>query len=327
MRTDPRGNPLAPRLYWKHGRYWYVYRNRWEPLSTHYAEAMARYGRLVTPGNGMDALVDKVLLLLDKRKPPLAKSTIEQYRYAGRLIKNAFSEFTPAEVTQATVAQFHDTLAVDHVNMANRCLTVLRIVFGYACRWQLTTHNPAIGLRTAPERKRDRYLTDGEYAALRAVASPWCALLMDILYLTGQRVGDVLALRRLDVTVEGVEFRQQKTGKRIRVTMTDDLRLVLAEALALHGNVLSPFVFHPRGKGDAYGYRAAQAAYSRARRKAGIRDTTLHDIRAKSLTDADQEGKDATALAGHTSAAMTSRYLRLRRMQTVLGPAALRGKS
>lgn len=323
MRTDPSGNPLPPRLHWKHGRYWYVYRNQWQALSSHYPEAMGRYARLVAPGSGMDALVDKVLVLLETRGK-LAASTLKQYRHAGKLIKQAFAEFDPADVSQAHVAIFHDDLASQHPNMANRCLSVLRIVFAHACRWGMVPFNPATGLRRAEESKRTRYLTDAEFAAIRAAARPWLAILMDVLYLTGQRVGDVLQLRRLDVTADGVAFVQQKTGARLRVSMTDELRTALEDAGKLHGNVLSPFVFHPRGKGTAYSYFSARDAYARACAAAQVEDTTLHDIRAKSLTDAESAGLNAQALAGHSSAAMTARYIRLRQMKTVSGPQFLR---
>lgn len=326
MRTDPSGNPLPPRLYWRHGRYWYVHRNKWTALSPHYPEALARYGRLTASGSGMDALVDKVMEQQRTRKPPLAKSTLEQYNYAGKLIKTAFAEFRPEDVKQSDVAMFHDQMGAQHPNMANRCLTVLKIVFGYACRWQMIPYNPASAVKPHAEAERDRYMTDGEYAAVRAAASAWCALLMDVLYLTGQRVGDVLKIRKLDVTESGIEFRQQKTKQGLRVAMTDELRLVLAEAAALHGNVLSPYIFHPRGKGTPYTYKGAADAFADARKLAKVEDVTLHDIRAKAITDAEAEGKDPTALAGHATKAMTERYLRLRRMRTVLGPTSIRRK-
>ncbi len=323
MRRDPSGNSLPVRLYHKYGRYWYVHRNQWMPLSQNYAEAMARYARIVSPGRGMPDLVDKVLEHIEAGGR-LADNTLIQYRYAAGLIKDAFAEFDPAEVTQGHVAQFHDHLGATTPNMANRCLTVLRIIFDKACRWGLAPYNPASGVRRHEESKRTRYLNDAEFAAIRVKARPWVALLMDVLYLTGQRVGDVLALKRAAVTTEGIEFEQQKGGKRLRVAMTDELRDVLAAASRLHGNVLSPYVFHPRGKGTRYSYFTARDAYRLACEAAGVEDTTLHDIRAKALTDAEGEGLDATALAGHSSPAMTARYIRLRQMKTVAGPRFLR---
>ncbi|WP_222423069.1 hypothetical protein [Thiomonas delicata] len=50
--------------------------------------------------------------------------------------------------------------------------------------------------------------------------------------------------------------------------------------------------------------------YKLAAEKAGVNDTTPHDIRAKCLTDAKKQGLDPQALGGHSTMAMTLRYLR-----------------
>jgi integrase len=73
-------------------------------------------------------------------------------------------------------------------------------------------------------------------------------------------------------------------------------------------------------------YETVRRHFAEARDKAGVEDARIHDIRAKSLTDADRQGEDAQRLAGHSSAGMTERYLRLRRTEKVRGPVAMRAK-
>jgi integrase len=51
-----------------------------------------------------------------------------------------------------------------------------------------------------------------------------------------------------------------------------------------------------------------------------VEDAHLHDLRAMSLTHAKAQGLNATALAGHTSEAMTARYLRSKEVPEVSGP-------
>lgn len=51
---------------------------------------------------------------------------------------------------------------------------------------------------------------------------------------------------------------------------------------------------------------------------------TIHDIRAKSGTDADHEGKDPQRLLGHCSPQMTKRYLRGREVKVVEGPVMVK---
>ncbi|SFA73038.1 hypothetical protein [Azotobacter beijerinckii] len=57
-----------------------------------------------------------------------------------------------------------------------------------------------------------------------------------------------------------------------------------------------------------------------------MENATLHDIRAKSLTDAKREGKGATKLAGHADPRMIDRYIRLREIDVADGPILLRKK-
>jgi hypothetical protein len=53
-----------------------------------------------------------------------------------------------------------------------------------------------------------------------------------------------------------------------------------------------------------------------------ITDGRIHNIGAKALTDANRQGKHATALAGHSSVNMSERYIRLRESPVVSGPSA-----
>ena len=61
-------------------------------------------------------------------------------------------------------------------------------------------------------------------------------------------------------------------------------------------------------------------AFRKACEETGIIRATVHDLRAKSLTDTDKQGNDAQKLGGHTDGRMTQRYLRLREMKVAVGP-------
>jgi integrase len=56
---------------------------------------------------------------------------------------------------------------------------------------------------------------------------------MDLALLTGQRQGDLLRLKWKQITPEGITFRQGKTGKRLRVTMSPALQAVLESRQAV----------------------------------------------------------------------------------------------
>jgi len=145
---------------------------------------------------------------------------------------------------------------------------------------------------------------------------------MDLLYLTGQRVGDVLKLKRADLLEKGIAFKQEKTGAQLVVRWKPELRAAVEAAKALSGNVVSPYLFRTRARGgQPPSYGVTKDQWNEAVKSAGVSDAHIHDIRAKALTDAKRQGKDPTALAGHTTATMTDRYIRLREVPEVEGPA------
>lgn len=303
-------------VYRKHGAYWHVKVGRWTRLGADLQTALEAYGRAQTAPTGeMAKLIDDVL---DGLKPKLKPATWNQYQVAARKLKPILQEFRPDQVKPKHVAAIKVALR-DTPNMANRCLSVLRTVFATAVEWQLIESNPCIGVRRHGEVKRDRFLTDAELAAIRAAGSPRFQCMVDLLYLTGQRVSDVLAIRLADLTADGIRFRQGKTGAKLLVAWTPELRAVVERLRGLGGNVVAMTLFYTR-TGKVPAYRTVKDQWDAACRKAGVEDAHIHDIRAKSLTHAKRQGLDPTALAGHASAAMTERYIRARETPVVHGP-------
>lgn len=309
---------LPPCVYEKHGAYYYVKAGKWTRLAADLHAALAEYARRFdNPRGGMPELVENVLTHMS---PKLSKNTIDQYKIAAARIKETFAEFAPDQIRPKHVAALKMDMS-DTPNMANRVLSFLKTVFSYAVEWQLVDSNPCVGIRRHAEGKRQRYITDDEYAAIYAKANPRMQVIMDLLYLTGQRVGDVIAIKRADINDEGIAFDQQKTGAKLLVRWTPELRDAIARANALNGNVLGPTLFRTRSHAKgAPSYGATRDRWKEAVEAAGVEDANIHDLRAKSLTDAKRQGKDAQSLAGHTTAAMTDRYIRLREVPVVDGP-------
>jgi integrase len=319
-RPRKRDRHLPACVYLKHGAYWYVQKGRWTRLGDDLQTALAEYARLrERPTGGMVELIDDALAHM---RPKLKPSTAKQYEVAAKKLREILAEFAPDQVKSKHVAAIKVALR-DKPNMANRCLSVLRSVFALAVEWQLVESNPCIGIKRHNETKRDRYLTDEELAAIRAYCSPRMQCMIDVLYLTGQRVSDVAAIRLADITSEGIRFRQGKTGAKLLVAWTPELRAVVERAKGLGGNIRALTLFYNR-KGKTPDYRTVHGQWDKACEKAGIEDAHIHDIRAKSLTDAKRQGLNPTALAGHVSAAMTDRYIRIRETPVVHGPSPVR---
>jgi integrase len=264
----------------------------------------------------MPDLIDKALAHHSKK---LKQNTIEQYKQAAERLKTIFAEFEPHQVMPKHVAAVKMDLA-DTPNMCNRILSFLRIVFSYALEWQLVDTNPCIGIKRHEEGKRERYITDAEFQALIGHCSEHMSVIFETCYLTGQRIGDVLKIRLSDIAEDGVSFTQEKTGARLVVAMTPDLKSVIDRAKALPRKVRGMTLFCTRSGGRQIAYSTARDAFAAAREAAGVNGVTIHDLRAKSLTDARKQGKDAQMLAGHTDAKMTERYIRSRKIDVAQPP-------
>jgi integrase len=308
---------LPPCVYHRHGAYWLVKRGKWERLGAELSDALAAYGKRLAPApvGAMPTLIDTALAAL---RPRLKASTAKQYNDAARKLKGILAEFSPADVQQRHVAQIKLAMA-ETPGMANRCLSVLRQVFDYAVEQQLVDSNPVVGVKRLAEHKRTRLLIEDEFRRIYHAAGPRLQVIMDLLYVTGQRVGDVLSIRVSQISDVGIEFVQQKTGAKLLVS-APELAGIVERAKSLRGNVRALTLLHNR-RGKAPDYSTVKIQWDQARKAAGVGDATLRDIRAMSLTAAKRQGLDATALAGHTSPAMTARYLRDKQTPIVSGPS------
>lgn len=314
---------LPARMHFKHGRHWYIEPGgRWRPLAKDIADALREYADIVgEPRGGMGELIDRAMLELERRKkPPLAPASLAQYRFAAKRLKKAFAEFAPEQVKSRHVAAFK-LQQQEKPGMANRMLSLLRTVFAYAVEWQLVDSNPCIGVKRLEMGERDRYLTDAEYSSIKAKATPRLQAIIELCYFTGQRIGDVLGIRTVDLLEDGIAFRQQKTGARLVVMWSPELRAAVQKAREACGgeNVHAVTLLHIRGR--KLSYRGVGDAWQRARRRAEVEHATIHDLRAKALTDADLQGLDAQGLGGHTTRKQTERYIRVRRVPRVSPPS------
>lgn len=313
MRKCPAGHALLPRMYWKGASYWYVRNNKWQKLGKTYAQALRRYAEIDQPQSQWGDLVAHVYAGMD-----IAENTRKQYDMIRPRIIKGFQHLHPHEITTRHVAAFLESHA-DTPNMANRMLSVLRVICEKGARMGAMDYNPTMGVKRFTEKKRTRYITDAELSIVLDNLSPRHRVIAEMAYLTGQRIGDVLSIRTAQVSKDGIYFEQQKTKARLLVGMSPDLAACLAASKALYGDERE-YLYHPKGKDAPLSYTAIRDAWRRAVKKSGVEHCTLHDIRAKSLTDAKKQGLNAQALAGHRLESTTARYLRSRETPVVHGP-------
>jgi integrase len=137
---------------------------------------------------------------------------------------------------------------------------------------------------------------------------------MELALDTGQRRGDLLNLTRAQLTDEGIEFLQGKTGAGVLVEWTDQLKKTVERAKALKPQVPGEYLLR-KHNGKGYTPRGFSAIWQRlmdralAQGKNGeppaiAQRFTFHDLRTKCASDK-KTLEEATALLGHASSTTT----------------------
>lgn len=319
MRPRKKDRHLPRCVYFKHGAYWLVKGGKWERLG---AELPARFStRIATRRTDFSDLIDAAMKGITAAVAP---NTRRSYTTAAEMLKRSFANIPPATLTEGDVWDFRDMHA-NIPNMTNHCLTLLRQICSYAVRRRIMQANPAFSVDPLEIKKRDRLLSMDEYKAIREKAGPRLQCIMDMLFLTGQRVNDVLTMKRADLSDEGIYFRQQKTGAKVLVRWTPELRALVDRIKGLSA-IPTLTVFQSRYR-KAPDYVSVALQWRAACAAAGVSNAQMRDLRAMSLTEAEAEGKNPTSLAGHASAAMTRRYLRGKKITVADGPTLLLSKT
>lgn len=310
---------LPPCVYLRHGAYWHVVKGTWTKLGSDLPAALAEYARRIQRASVVDGQWAR--LVSDATGPLLASvapSTREQYQSVLPIVVEAFIEFAPDQIRPVHVHQLMSGLK-DRPGIANRVLSVLRRILDHAMDLELVSSNAARGARRLPQRPRDRLITQSEFAAIYEHAPPRLQIVMDLCYLTGQRIGDILSIRHEHIANDTIEFQQQKTGQKLRVH-NPALADVVARARSLRGKVTSAYLLQGRG-GKKADYKSVFDQWGRACKAAGVQDAWLHDLRAMAATAAKVQGLDPQKLAGHRAQATTLRYLRDKAPIAAEGPS------
>ncbi|HAD44423.1 MAG TPA: hypothetical protein DEB61_11360 [Alcanivorax sp.] len=266
-----------------------------------------------TPGRSLGWLLDRYLA--SPQFAARAERTRRAYRVHADTIRNfptgngrTLGEAPLSALTPPRFSKYRDGRAGTPVS-ANRELQFIRAVFSWAIEYGHMDSNPAKGVRLFPGQSRDRYIEDWEFELVQGCGSDMLAVVMELAYLLRARVGEVLALRRVDLSDEGVLLRRTKGSKSELTRWSDRLREAVRAAQALHKGVISPCLLHG-ANGEPVTYSAVRSAFVRALSKAEEaspplrRRFTVHDIKAKGITDHKNHH------GGHRSARMRDVYVR-----------------
>lgn len=304
---------LPIHMRFKHGAYYRVVRNRWEPLGKDYGQALKKWAELESAPEQVSTIGEAINAYMLDAIPKLATATQRDYtRICGEL-RRVFGDVGINALQPTDVAQYLHRRT--HSVAGNREMAVLSSVFNYAMRLGFANSNPCRGVRRNRENRRERLPTPAEIAAIRLAASPSLRPIFDLSMLTGLRKGDVLSLTLQAVTERGLEVRTSKTGAPLCFTWNDALRGIVDAAKGKRE--IGPLFLTRRGK--PWSQSGLDTVWKVLLKRLGITDLHWHDLRAWALTTAEREaGRSyAQAMAGHKDAATTDRYLRDRTMRDV----------
>jgi len=191
--------------------------------------------------------------------------------------------------------------------MANLTASVLRRLFKYAIAIDLRADNPFTGIEPYKLGTHHSW-TEGEIASYEAA---WAVgtrerLAFDLLLYTGQRVGDVVAMRRSDMRDGAIHVIQEKTGEPL--------------VIPLHQNLIRSLKAYPtkgltligQANGRPMSAKGTSALVQRAARLAGLPlKCKPHGLRKGAMRRLAERGASSKLIAsvsGHRTLKEIERY-------------------
>ncbi len=239
-----------------------------------------------------------------------------------RHILPALGRLPVEAVERRQVVELHRGLS-DRPVAANRAVKTLAHMYRLGEGWGLAPAgcNPCRSIEKHPERGRERFLTDAEFARLgRALdeavdagtASPVAAAAIRLLMLTGCRKGEVLALRWTDVDLDAGELRlpDAKSGPRAVQLPPPAVRLLGA----LPRRPGNQWVFPGRAADGHFSEGGLDRTWRAVREAAKLKDVRIHDLRHSFASRALALGETLPVigkLLGHSDIETTARYAHL----------------
>jgi integrase len=231
---------------------------------------------------------------------------------------NAVTAGKTAEKIQSGEKRRSGSMATGGKGVAAQCVALASAIFAFAVERGLCADNPARGVKKAPVRKVDRFLSAAEIAQLAEAldtevqrsGNPYPAVAIKLLLLTGCRRGEIVNLcwDHVDFDHECLRLPDSKTGAKI-VYLNAPARALLQELPRMVDN---PRVI-PGMRADS-GSASIDNAWSRVRAAAGLTNVRLHDLRHSFASVGAAGGLSLPiigALLGHKHASTTARYAHL----------------
>jgi integrase len=190
-------------------------------------------------------------------------------------------------------------------------ISLLGHVYKKAIRWGVASVNPVRGLEKIERKPKRPPVPLAEVERVRALADERMRCAIDLAVCMGPRRGDLLTLKRSNLTDEGILFTQGKTQRAQLIEWSETLRAIVARCKALTPQIPGEYLIRTR-TGAPYTAAGFNANWQRLMARhvaAGGQRFTFHDLRSVSADGAGtlEEARDRL---GHASADTTARFYR-----------------
>ena len=304
---------LPKRVYLRRGTYYFVdYLGKWHRLGITLSGMYRRLADFVedTPIKTMGDLFDRYEIeVIPTKAPRTQKDNSREIK----LLRAVLGEMVPRQFLPRHGYAYYNERKKTSLRRAVNEMALLSHVFTKSVEWGVVDANPCREIRKQRPKPRERYVTEIEYEAAYKDMPPMVQCAMDLALLTGLRPADLLGLQRSCLMEEGVQVHTRKTGKRLIIEWSDELRRVVKLALLLPPHIRQPLISNRRGK--PYTVDGFNSIWYRRMRKAVENKMNpltepfqFRDLRAKSASDDTPES--AAARLGHSDSKLTESVYR-----------------
>lgn len=213
----------------------------------------------------------------------LAEDTKRSYEAAFDLIEAEYCDLPVEAISQRGMRKefiaWRDRFA-DTPRKADMLITVLSRVLSVALKNEDIERNPLERIeKLSRTTRRDVIWTDDQMERFRQHAGPAMKLALMLGAWTGQREGDLLRLSWSAYDGSHIKLRQSKSGRRVRVKVSEELRALLDKSERRAVTIIST----DRG-GRSYTSSGFRASWRKVCERAGIEGVTFHDLRGTFTT-------------------------------------------
>lgn len=236
------------------------------------------------------------------------KDRTQEYKF----IKKVFSLVNVNHIKPEHIRKYMDIRGTQSKTQANHELSTMSVTFSWGRERGYCKDNPCAGVKKFKAPPRENYPENKEYYLLFKIARPSVKIAMEIAYLCGARIGDIIKITHEQLLEDGIYIKQGKTRVKQIKEWTERLQAIVDYAKQIYppSSTKSPLILNMVG--GKYSYKTFNEHWNEDKRlaeaEAGFKfNFHFHDIKAKGITDFEGDKKQ---FSGHKTDSQVEVYIR-----------------